>query len=105
MSEKVGFVSVLPSEREAALLPGFTQTSERTRQLIDEEMRKLIDTAHDEVLALFNGNREKLDALAQALVRKEPIDEAEAYAVAGVERPPETEPTPQESVLTTVPAG
>ena len=48
---------------------------------------------------LLAEHRDKLDSLAAALLERETLDEADAYAVAGVERPAQAEPT---DVLETV---
>jgi cell division protease FtsH len=37
------------------------------------------------VLELLGENRERLDRLAHALLQKETLDEAEAYAAAGID--------------------
>ena len=63
--------------------------SERTQQLIDEEMRRIVDESHEQVVKLLNGNRGKLDALAEALLEHETLDEEDAYAAAGVDRRPD----------------
>jgi len=44
------------------------------------------------VLELLRKNRSRLDALAEALLEKETLDEDEAYAVAGVEHAQPAEP-------------
>ena len=41
---------------------------------------------------LLSENRDKLDALVRALMEQETLDEADAYEVAGVERPPAVTP-------------
>jgi cell division protease FtsH len=87
MSEAVGPVAVLPSDGRGPLLPGASETSEHTHRLVDEEVRKLVDDAHDEVTRLLTENRDKLDSLAQALLERETLDEPDAYAAAGISRP------------------
>jgi cell division protease FtsH len=57
---------------------------------MDDEIRTIIDDAHDDVTQLLADNRARLDALAEALMRAETLDEADAYAAAGVEVPLET---------------
>jgi cell division protease FtsH len=69
------------------LLPGVSDISPVTRQLVDEEVRHLIETAHEEVTQLMSANRDKLDALAQALLDQETLEQDEAYAAAGIEPP------------------
>jgi cell division protease FtsH len=93
MSDRVGFVSVLPQDGDTWW--SADQPSEHTRQLMDDEIREIIDEAHDDVTQLLAGNRARLDALAEALMREETLDEADeadAYAAAGVEVPLETAP-------------
>ena len=63
-----------------------SEVSEHTQQLVDEEIRRIVDDAHEQVVALLRQNRDKLDSLAQALLEQETLDEDEAYAAAGVTR-------------------
>ena len=90
MSDRIGFVSVLPQDGDTWW--SADQPSEHTRQLMDDEIREIIDEAHDDVTQLLADNRARLDALAEALMREETLDEADAYAAAGVEVPLETTP-------------
>jgi cell division protease FtsH len=92
MSEAIGTVTVIPSDGQGPLLPGAAGVSEETQRLIDEEVRRLVAGARTEVLALLKENREKLDSLAEALLAHETLDQADAYAAAGI-----PEPTPTES--------
>ena len=67
------------------LFPGAPGSpAERTRELVDEEARRIIDDCYGRALAMLNDNRDKLDALAECLLEKETLDEVEAYAAAGV---------------------
>ena len=50
-------------------------------------MRRLVERCDEDVRRLLSANRDKLDALVQALLERETLDEADAYAVAGVDRP------------------
>jgi cell division protease FtsH len=68
------------------LLPGVAEVSPDTQKLVDEEVRRIVDDSHQEVVALLTGNRDKLDSLASALLEHETLDEDDAYAAAGVER-------------------
>lgn len=90
MSDRIGFVSVLPQDGESWW--SADQPSEHTRQLVDDEIRTIIDEAHDDVTRLLADNRARLDALAEALIREETLDEADAYAAAGVEIPLDSTP-------------
>jgi len=89
MSESLGPVTLLPSDSAGPLLPGASDVSPKTHEQIDEEVRRIVDTAYKEVLTLLKDNREKLDALAVALVEHETLDEDAAYAAAGVPHEPE----------------
>ena len=73
--------------------PGASETSPQTQQLVDEEVRRLVDEAHDEVTRLLTEHREQLESLAQALLEAETLDAPDAYKAAGVEmRPVELAP-------------
>jgi cell division protease FtsH len=62
------------------------EVSPETQRLIDDEVRRIVDESHKEVVALLEANRSKLDSLAKALLEHETLDEADAYAAAGVPR-------------------
>ena len=95
MSERIGTISVLPSDGQGPLLPGVAEVSAETQKLIDEEVRRIVAAAHDEVVALLRDQREKLDALAHALLEHETLDQADAYAAAGIApAPTELSPVP-----------
>ena len=84
MSDALGPVTLLPSDGQGPLLPGASETSEATRRLIDEEVRRLVEGAHEDVTRLLSDHREQLDSLAQALLKSETLDALDAYAAAGV---------------------
>jgi cell division protease FtsH len=86
MSSQIGPIAVLPSEANGPLLPGASEVSERTQQTVDEEVRRIVEEAHAEVLGLLSENRHRLDSLAEGLLERETLDEVEAYEMAGVER-------------------
>jgi cell division protease FtsH len=87
MSEAIGPVSVIPRDGSGPLLPGAAEVSPETQKLVDGEVRRIVAEAHDEVVSLLTGNRERLDRLASALLEHETLDEDDAYAAAGVTRP------------------
>ncbi len=91
MSTAIGPVAVLPQEGTSMLLPGVSETSEKTQQLVDEEIHRIVDTAHREVLTLLRDHRSQLDDLVSALLSNETLDEADAYAAAGLVRDPTRE--------------
>jgi cell division protease FtsH len=86
MSQAIGPIAVLPSESSSFLLPGASETSEETQRLIDQEVHRIVDTAHREVLELLHAKRSNLDDLVSALLKAETLDEADAYAAAGLTR-------------------
>jgi cell division protease FtsH len=85
MSNAIGTVAVLPRDGQGPLLPGAAEASEATQQVIDEEVRRLVNSAHEEVMVLLRENRSRLDSLAKALLEHETLDQADAYAAAGIE--------------------
>jgi cell division protease FtsH len=85
MSSAIGTVAVLPRDGQGPLLPGAAEASEATQQVIDEEVRRLVNSAHEEVVTLLRENRSRLDSLAKALLEHETLDQADAYAAAGIE--------------------
>ena len=84
MSDEIGFLSVLPAENDGAAFPGASEVSEHTRQRIDDEMRRIVGEAHDDAVRLLDDNRDRLDALADALYRAETLEGPAAYAAAGL---------------------
>jgi cell division protease FtsH len=61
------------------------RVSDRTRELVDQEIRQIVSSAYDAAGALLLENRTRLDALAKALIERDTLDEASAYAAAGIE--------------------
>jgi len=88
MSDEIGPIAVLPADGRGPLLPGAADTSEETQQLVDAEVRRLVEELHAEVEELLVLHRPRLDDLAEALLERETLDEDEAYGAARVERPP-----------------
>jgi cell division protease FtsH len=86
MSEKVGFLTVAPQDGQSMLLPGADPVSEATQELVDAEVRRIVDEEQDATERLLADNRERLDSLAEALLERETLDEADAYAAAGIDR-------------------
>jgi cell division protease FtsH len=84
MSESVGPIAVLPADGQGPFLPGVSETSESTQRLLDEEVHRLVEGAHEEVTRLLTEHRDQLESLAQALLKAETLDASDAYAAAGV---------------------
>jgi cell division protease FtsH len=97
MSRAIGPIAVIPQDGMSLLLPGVSETSEATQRLVDEEVRRIVEAAHAEVSSLLRDHRSNLDALVAALLEHETLDEADAYAAAGLisRRDGSTEPAPR----------
>src|SRR5205814_6375357 len=66
MSRAIGPVAVLPADGQGPLLPGVSETSEQTQQLIDQEVRRIVETAHEEATESLGLHRANLDSLVAA---------------------------------------
>ncbi len=88
MSEKLGPISFVTAQDEG-LPPAFQQQpySEATSELIDAEVRRIVDESHREAERLLADNRDKLDALALALLKAESLNETEIREATGVIKP------------------
>ena len=86
MSSKVGFLAVAPREGQGLLLAGAEPVSESTKELIDDEVRRIVDEELDNVRQVLADNRDHLESLVEALLEQETLDEADAYAAAGLPR-------------------
>ena len=86
MSEEVGFVTVARQDGQSLVLPGSEPASDATQELVDAEVRRIVEEEHRAVTALLADNRHRLDALAEALLERETLDEVDAYAVAEITR-------------------
>jgi cell division protease FtsH len=86
MSRAIGPIAVLPMDGMSPFLPGVSETSEATQRLVDEEVRRIVETAHAEVSELLRTHRGNLDSLVSGLLERETLDEADAYASAGLSR-------------------
>ena len=86
MSDAIGPISVLPRDGTGPFLPGAAEVSPETQKLVDDEVRRIVNAAQSEVVSLLKENRARLDALAEALLEHETLDEDDAYAAADVRR-------------------
>ncbi|MBI4541623.1 MAG: ATP-dependent metallopeptidase FtsH/Yme1/Tma family protein [Gemmatimonadetes bacterium] len=84
MSEKVGTIAVGDREQEIFLgreLVQRREISERTSELVDGEVKRIIDVAYRRAHAILVENRGPLDALAATLLERETLDRDEITAV------------------------
>ncbi|MGW7683189.1 ATP-dependent zinc metalloprotease FtsH [Kribbella sp. NPDC054772] len=94
MSDAIGPVSVLPSEGDART----AGVSDELLNTVDEEVRRLIEQCYADARRLLRENRAKLDSIAGQLLIHETLDEADAYAAAGIAREPRQLPAPEPAV-------
>jgi cell division protease FtsH len=85
MSDKVGFINIGAPEA-GMLLPGVEPASAATLELVDAEVRRIVEEEQEATRRLLTEHRERLDALAQALLERETLDQTDAYAAAGFPR-------------------
>jgi cell division protease FtsH len=77
MSELIGPLAVGDKEQEIFLGREFAQRreiSERTAQMVDDEVKRLVDEAYSRASQILGENRDLLDRIAQALLDRETID-------------------------------
>src|SRR5688500_18133743 len=80
MSERIGMMAVGEREQEIFLGREFarrTEISEHTAQVVDEEVKALLDAAYQRARSILTDKREMLDRVAQALLERETIDAEE----------------------------
>jgi cell division protease FtsH len=80
MNDRLGFVFYGEDENK----PNFfdfggnnKEHSEETARMIDEEVKKLIDKLYDETRQILEANRDRVEALAKALIQFETLDGAD----------------------------
>jgi cell division protease FtsH len=88
MSEKLGPLSfVVPQDQG---LPAAFQRqpySEATSELIDAEVRRIVEECEEEANRLLSEHRDQLNALASALLSAESLDEKDILKITGLSRP------------------
>ncbi|MEU6878273.1 ATP-dependent zinc metalloprotease FtsH [Streptomyces sp. NPDC046712] len=83
MSERVGRLTAIPSDAQQAY--GLS-AAPATLDMVAEEMRRIVDECYESAIRQLRENRDKLDALATALLANETLEEAAAYRAAGIPR-------------------
>ena len=74
MNERLGFVFYGEDDHRMMELGGNKDYSPETARIIDEEVKKLIDGLFEETRQLLEANRDKIDAMAKALLKYETLD-------------------------------
>ena len=101
MSEVIGLVAIGDPDHEVFLgreLSQRRQVSEHTARLVDQEVKRILDEAHDKAREVVEQHKELLESIAQALLERETLDRDQIEALErGDSLPPLLEPTPPES--------
>jgi cell division protease FtsH len=77
MSDELGLISYEPDTGLKELyyvLPGEKDYSDKTAETIDGEVKKLIDESYHRSKELIEANKDRLDAIAKALLKYETLD-------------------------------
>jgi cell division protease FtsH len=95
MSERLGLVQLAPRENPylggSSGYAGERPFSEATAEAIDAEVRQIISESHQEARRLLTAHRKQLDALADALLSRETLNEQEILQVTGLPPAPALE--------------
>ncbi len=92
MSDVVGLMAVGDADHEVFLgreLSQRREVSEHTAQLVDQEVKRILDEAHEAARAVLERQRDLLEDIAQALLERETLDREEILLLSeGKELPP-----------------
>lgn len=120
LSDKMGPLAYGENEDEVFLGRSVTQhkhISDETHRQLDQEVRQFIDQAYAEAMGILDTNRDKLETMADALMRYETIDTRQIDQIMAGEEPdppkgwhddstpPPSAPSPDEPVGGDEPSG
>jgi cell division protease FtsH len=95
MSDRLGMVQLAPRRNPylggAGGFGGDKPFSEETACVIDAEVLQIINESHEQAKDLLNRHRKELDALVEALLSRETLDEQEVLHVTGLPPAPALE--------------
>ena len=80
MNDRLGFVFYGEDDSRPNYFGGFgegKEYSDETAKIIDEEVKKLIDALFEETRKLIEANKDRVDALAKALLKYETLDSSD----------------------------
>jgi len=86
MSDVLGPLAYDKGQQNSFLSDGMNprrMVSEKTAQAIDDEVKGIVETAHQNALAVLNQNRELLETISLQLLEKEVIEGEELYGLLG----------------------
>lgn len=88
MSDRLGLVQLAPRDNpylnSSPEFMGTKPFSEETAKAIDAEVLNIIHESHEQAKQLLKANRKRLDALADALLSRETLNEQEILEVTGL---------------------
>ena len=92
MSDRLGMIQLAPKSNpylnnQPGPNFGAKPFSEHTAQAIDDEVLRIIGECHDEARRLLREHRDALNALAEALLQNETLNEQEIIEVTGLKPP------------------
>jgi cell division protease FtsH len=96
MSERMGVMVYAENEGEVFLGRSVTKTthiSEKTMQEIDAEIRRILEEQYARARKLIEDNRDKMEAMAQALLKWETIDAEQIDDIMAGKEPREPKPS------------
>ena len=85
MSDAVGLMAIGDSDQQVFLGREMTQkrdVSEHTAQIVDQEVKRILDEAHEQARELLERERDLLERIAQALLDRETLDRTEVNLLA-----------------------
>lgn len=101
MNDKVGNISYYDPQSEGSFTKPY---SEATSEIIDQEVRKLIDESYDRTLQLLRDKKVEVEKLAEALLQKEVLFQADVETLIG-KRPFEEKKHLSDEVVNPHPSG
>ncbi len=81
MAEATGFIFFGDEENQGMIDMGGREYSDKTAEVIDSEMKRLVDTAYAEATRIITENRHHIEGVAKALLQYETISGEEVNAV------------------------
>src|SRR3954451_4752536 len=94
MSDDVGPISLGDEERQQNPFAGGPQVSQKTAELIDDEVRRLLEEAHERAFAILTEKRDLLNQLSALLISVETIEGDDLIAYVKGSKPI---PTPEDA--------
>jgi cell division protease FtsH len=97
MSPEIGLQALSGTNEGNFLEDGLTGGASRpfsdsTAESVDRAVRRIIDESYEKALRLLTENRERLDALTQALLREDSLDERQMREATGLTNVPNIDP-------------